>query len=138
MRLFPARESRWRAWLPEDAPRRRGAVPGGEPVAAGEPVDVAGAGEQPGGARGPDAVQLHQGRSAGGDQFGEFPVQRPGSLAGGLELASQPGGEPAAGLAGQVPRPDGGDQRPGLPGGQELPAPPGSSSSSRRCSRPVT
>jgi hypothetical protein len=27
-----------------------GAVPGGEPVAAGEPVDVAGVGEQPGGA----------------------------------------------------------------------------------------
>ena len=30
--------------------QRRGAVPGGEPVAAGEPVDVADVGEQPGGA----------------------------------------------------------------------------------------
>jgi hypothetical protein len=33
--------------------QRRGAVPGGEPVAAGEPVDVADVGEQPGGPDGP-------------------------------------------------------------------------------------
>jgi hypothetical protein len=50
IRRFPARDSRWRSWLPEEA--SSGAVPfgGRELVPVSEPVDVAGAGEQPGGA----------------------------------------------------------------------------------------
>ena len=76
--------------------QRRGAVPGGEPVASGEPADVADVGEQLGGARGPDAVQLHQGGSARGNQLGELPVQSPGSLVDALELSGQLDGEPPA------------------------------------------
>jgi len=102
----------------------RGAVPGGEPVAAREPVDAAD-GEQPGGTRGADAVQAQQGGSARGDQPGELLVDGLGRLVDRLELAGQFHGEPAAGLAGQVPRLDGGDQCAGLPGGQELLGPAG-------------
>ena len=125
MRRFPARESRWRVWLPEDA--SRGAVPFQEANRSrrANRRGVGDVGEQPGGAAGPGAVQARQGSPAGGDQPGEFLVQGPGLLAGRLELAGQPGGEPAAGLAGQVPRPDGGDQRAGLPGGAELLGPAG-------------
>ena len=49
-----------------------GAVPGGEVAAAGEAGDVADAGQDPGGACGPDPVDVHQ-------------VQ-PGRLDRGLEL----------------------------------------------------
>ena len=45
----------------------RGAVPGREVVPAGEPVDVADVGEQPGRAGRPDAVQLQQRRALGFD-----------------------------------------------------------------------
>ena len=83
-------------------------------------------------------MQLQQGGSASGDQFGEFLVQDLGLLADRLELDDQLDGEPTAGLAGQVPRPDRGDQRAGLPRtGTSWPrraAAPGSS----RCSRLLT
>ena len=128
MRLFPARESRRRDWLPEDA--SSGAVPFQE-ANRSRLADRRGAGgvsEQPGGAGGPGAVQLHQGGPAGGDQPGELFVQGPGLLIDRPGLAGQLHGEPAAGLAGQVPRLDGGDQRAGLPGGQELPGPAGQQS----------
>ena len=116
MRLFPARESRWRNWLPEDA--SSGAVPFQEANRSrrANRWSVGDVGEQPGGAGRPDAVQVHQGGPASGDQPGEFLVQGPGLLIDGLELADQPGGEPAAGLAGQVPRPDRCDQRRGPAG----------------------
>jgi len=138
MRRFPARDSRWRTWLPEDA--SRGAVPFQE-ANRSRRANRRGAGdvgEQPGGAGGPDAVQVHQGGPAGGDQPGELLVQGPGLVVNGLELAGQPDGEPAAGLAGQVPWLDGGDHGAGLPGGQELHGPAGQHSSSSRCSRLMT
>jgi len=115
MRLFPARESRWRVWLPEDA--SRGAVPFQEANRSrrANRRGVGDVGEQPGGAGGPDAVQVHQGGSASGDQLGELLVQGPGLLIDRLELGDQFHGEPAAGLAGQVPRPDRRNQRTGLP-----------------------
>jgi hypothetical protein len=107
MRRFSAGESRWRAWLPEDA--SSGAVPFGEANRSRlanrwmSPVPASSRAAP----KGPDAVQVLQGRSAGGDQFGEFLVQSPGFPVDGLELASQLGGEPAASLA-------------DLPGGQDL------------------
>jgi len=125
MRRFPARESRCRAWLPQEA--SRGAVPFQEANRSrrGEPADAGGVGEQPGGAGRAGAVPVHQGGSAGGDQPGGLLVQGPGLLAGRPGPAGQPGGEPAAGLAGQVPRPDRCQRCAGLPGGQELPGPAG-------------
>ena len=43
----------------------RGAGPGREPVAVGEPGDVADVGQDPGGDDGPDTGQVHQGASRG-------------------------------------------------------------------------
>jgi hypothetical protein len=125
MRLFPARESRWRDWLPEDA--SSGAVPFQEANRSRlanrwTPATSASSRAAP---EGPVPCRFHQGGSAGRDQPGEFLVQGPGLLAGGLEFAGQLDGEPAAGLSGQVARLDGGDQRAGLPGGAELLGPAG-------------
>ena len=57
---FPARESRWRTWSPEDA--SIGAVPVQDPKwrAVGEPGDVPDLDQQPGRPGGADAVQVHQ------------------------------------------------------------------------------
>ena len=65
MRRFPARDSRWRFWSPEEA--SMGAVPFQEAKwrAAGEPADVADVADQPGGAGRADAVQVLQ-PAAGG------------------------------------------------------------------------
>ena len=98
MRLFPARESRWRVWLPEDA--SSGAVPFQEANRSrrANRRGVGDVGEQPGGAGGPDAVQVHQGGPAGGDQPRELFVQGPGLLIDRPVLARQLHGEPAVGL----------------------------------------
>lgn len=78
MRPKTTLDRRWRAWLPEDTPS--GAVPFQEanqsPLANRwmSPVSASSR-AAPGG---PDAVQFHQGGSAGGDQPGELLVQGPG------------------------------------------------------------
>lgn len=57
-----------------------GAVPGREPIPVPEPVDITDIGEKSCGAGGSDAVQVHQGGSAVGDQLPQFGVR-------GLDLA---------------------------------------------------
>ncbi|MFC0112360.1 hypothetical protein [Kibdelosporangium aridum] len=93
-----------------------GAVPGGEPVAAGESVDVSDVGEQPGCAGRADAVQLQEGGSAGGDELGEVFVDRLDLLVDALQFADQFDREPAAGLAEDVAWLDRGDQGASLGG----------------------
>ena len=61
IRRFPARDSRCRSWLPEDASSGVGPFGGRELVPAGEPVDITDVGKQPGSAGGADAMQFHQG-----------------------------------------------------------------------------
>ena len=63
IRRFPARDSRCRFCSPDDA--SKGAVPvsrlaGREPVAVGEPGDVADVGQGPGRDDRPDPGQVHQ------------------------------------------------------------------------------
>jgi hypothetical protein len=64
-------------------------------VAVGEPGDVADLDQQPGGAGGADAVQIHQRAAGGGDQFGELFVRGLGPLVDALEVADQFGGHAA-------------------------------------------
>src|SRR6266508_1772654 len=89
VRRLPARDRRWRCWAPEEASRGAAAVPGGEPVAVGEAADVADVGQQPGGSRGTDAVQAHQGGSASGHQVGQVLLRRLDPSVDALELADE-------------------------------------------------
>jgi hypothetical protein len=70
-------------------------------------------------------VQFQQRGSAGGHQGGEFFLDRFDLLIDGLQLTDQLGGETAAGLAGQVPRPYRGEHRSGLLRGRERLRPAG-------------
>ena len=66
--------------------QRGGAVPGGERVAVGEPVDVADVGEQPSRTGGADPGEFHQGGPAGRDQLPPLVVDRLGLLVDSLQL----------------------------------------------------
>jgi len=84
--------------------QRCGPGPGREPVPIGEPRDVADVGQDPGGDHGPDAGQFHQPRVTGQDYRLQL---RGGVLDLGLdryEVGELLGGDPAAGLAGDVAR----------------------------------
>ena len=76
-----------------------------------EPCDVADLDEQPGGAGGAHAVQVHQGGAGGFDQRLELFVG--GLLAGidPLQVGDQLRGDPASGLAGNITGPDFGQER---------------------------
>jgi hypothetical protein len=125
---FPARDSRWRTWSPEEAAGRRGAVPGGEVRPGREPGDVADLGQQPGSAGRADPVQVSQGGASGPEQHAEFPVCVLLALVDAFQVADQLGGDPATGLARGIAGPDGGQQNSGLdrrkallgPAGDEL------------------
>jgi hypothetical protein len=86
--------------------------PGREPVAVGEPLDVADVGEDPGGHDRSNAVDVHEaGATSEHDGF----QLRGGLLDLGLdrdELGEFLGCDAAAGLSGDVTRPDGGDAWP--------------------------
>ena len=97
-----------------------GAVPGGEVGPVGEPGDVTDLDQQPGGAGGPDAVQVHQRGAGGGDKFLEFFVGLFGASVDSFEVGDQLRGDPAAGLADRVTRSDRGQQCLGLGDGQAL------------------
>ena len=90
-------------------------------IPAGEPVDVAGVGQQPRCAGGADAVQLQQRGSAGFDEGGDLFLAGLDLAVDAFQLGDQLGGEPAPGLADDVAGPGGGQQRAGLGRGQELP-----------------
>ena len=72
VRRFPARESRWRIWSPEETAGRGGAVVAGEGVLGGEPGHVTSLGQQAPGDHRPDAEQGSQARAGGGDQGGDL------------------------------------------------------------------
>ena len=97
-----------------------GAVPGREVLAVGAPGDVTDPDQQPSGAGGADAVQVHQAGAGGGEEFFELFVR--GLLAGvdPLEVRDQLGRDPASGLAHDVPGPHGREQCLGLGSGQAL------------------
>ena len=118
-RRFPARDSRWRICWPEEA--SIGAVPVQEAKWAlvCEPGHVADVAEDPGGADRADAVEVQQAAAGRGDRVAQLLVAV-------FELAVEPddvgeqfGGQLPPGPPGDVPRPDGGQQRFGLRGGQE-------------------
>jgi hypothetical protein len=100
--------------------QRRGAVPGREVVPAGEPVDIAGVGEQPGCAGGADAVQLEKRGTPGLDEGQDFFLAGLDLAVDAFQLADQLGDQPPADPAGDVTWPYGRDQRAGLRRGQEL------------------
>jgi hypothetical protein len=100
--------------------QRRGAVPGREPALVGEAGDVTDVAQQPCRAGRTDAVQVRHGAAGGSHQLLEFGVGGLDALVDPGELGDHLGGEPAAGLAGDVTRADGGQQLPGLRRGQEL------------------
>ena len=110
--------------------QRCGAVPGREVVPAGEPVDVADVGQQPGRAGGADAVQFEQRGVLGSDEGLDLFLAGLDLAVDAFQLGDQLGGEPPAGLAGDVTRPGGRDQGTGLRRGQE-------SSSPRRAAVPA-
>ena len=125
MRRFPARESRWRVWLPEDA--SSGAVPFQEanrsrlanrwmsPTSASS--RAAPEGPMPCSCSRVDPRAVTSSVSSLSGTLVFLPVASSSAIS--------PGGEPTADLAGRVPRPDRGDQRAGLPRGQVLLGPAG-------------
>ena len=70
-----------------------GAGPGREPVAVGEPGDVADVGQYACGAGGPDAVDLHQRRASRGDRGLELGRDRLQLLVDRDQVAIDPGGD---------------------------------------------
>ena len=97
-----------------------GAVPGREVLAVGAPGDVTDPDQQPSGAGGADAVQVHQAGAGGGEEFFELFVR--GLLAGvdPLEVRDEFGSDPATGLAHDVAGTHPGQQSLGLRGGEVL------------------
>jgi hypothetical protein len=79
-----------------------GAVPGDEPVAAGEPADVTDVGQQPGCAAGADAGQIHQRGPAGERELLKVLLRDLDLLVDALVLGDQVDGEPGGGLADDV------------------------------------
>ena len=79
-----------------------GAGPGREPVAVGEPGDVADVGQDPGRDDGSDAGQVHQRRAAGQDHRLQLYGEGLDLLLDRNQLGELLGREPAAGLPGQV------------------------------------
>jgi hypothetical protein len=120
IRRFPARESRRPVLLARGGIEVCDAGPGREPVAVGEPSDVSDVGRCPGGNNWSDTGQFHQLGAAGLDQRLE--------LGGGLlhlrlnrgQVGELLGGDPASGLARDVARADGREDRLGLQGSQVL------------------
>jgi hypothetical protein len=86
----------------------------------GEPGDVAGLDQEPGGARRVDSVQVHQRGPGRHDRRGQLLIRGLLALVDAFQVGDQLGGDPAAGLPGRVPRPDPGQQRLGLGRGQGL------------------
>jgi len=103
---FPARESRWRTWSPEEASIGAVPFPGGEVRAVGEPGDVADLDQQPGRTGGSDAVHVHECGAGGGDQLFQLGVGGLLALVDPFQVADQLRGHAAAGLAGGVAGPD--------------------------------
>ena len=125
MRRFPARESRWRFWSPEEA--SRGAVPFQEAKWA-RLANRAMSPMSPSRRAAPDGpmpCQVHQPAAGAVDQVGEFLFRDLDLLVDDDEFGDQLGGQPAAGLADHVARADGAQQGAGLLGGQELLRPAG-------------
>ena len=132
---LPPRESRWRTWSPEEA--SIGAVPVQDAkwLLSGNRVMSPTSTEQPGRAGRADAVQVQSASvPVAATQLGQFLVRRLLALVDPLEIADQLGGDPAAGLAGDVPRAHGGQQLLAWAADRYFFAPPGISSSSRWCS----
>ena len=117
---FPARDSRWRICSPEEA--SRGAVP----VQDANRFRLANRATSPTSARiraattGPTPGRSISRRSAGQDHDLELGGGGLDLLVDRDQLGDQLGGEPAAGLPGQVPGPHRGEDRLGLSGGQVL------------------
>src|SRR5665647_2007091 len=118
---FPARESRWRTWSPEEA--SMGAVPVQDAKWAlfGEPGDVPDLDQQPGRPGGADAGQVQQVGAGGPDEVGELFVGCLLALVGPLEVGDQFGGDAAADLARGIPGADPGEDVPVRSAGQGHP-----------------
>ncbi len=103
-------------------------------AAVGEPGDVADLDQQPGGAGGADAVQVHQRGPGGCHQLAQLLVRSLLAPVDPLQVGDQLRGDPATGLAGCVARTDLRQQALAWAAERSFFAPPGISSSSRWCS----
>jgi hypothetical protein len=99
-----------------------------------EPGHVTDFHQQPGGAGGAYPAQGGQGGGGCFEQFVQFFAGRVLALVEALQVADQLDGDPPAGLARRIPRPDPGQQRLGLGRGPVFLRPPGISSGSSWCS----